>query len=96
MCGSQVLPGMLGTIEHVDLGALIAPRPLLIETGTEDLIFPLAAARDAVGRLAPLYEYLGAGDALVHDVFEGEHQWHGEQALPFLDRWLRADRPRST
>ena len=26
MCGSQVLPGLLGRLEHVDLGALIAPR----------------------------------------------------------------------
>ena len=27
-------------------------------------------------------------DRLVHDVFEGEHQWHGTEALPFFDRWL--------
>jgi dienelactone hydrolase len=88
MCGSQVLPGMLGQLEHVDLGALIAPRPLLVESGTEDLIFPVAAARDSVARLRPVYERLGGGDALEHDVFEGEHQWHGDRAYPFLDRWL--------
>ena len=34
MCGSQVLVGMLGQIEHVDLGALVAPRPLLVESRT--------------------------------------------------------------
>ncbi|HMD44815.1 MAG TPA: alpha/beta fold hydrolase [Acidimicrobiales bacterium] len=90
MCGSQVLPGMLGQLEHVDLGALVAPRPLLIETGTEDLIFPEAAARASVERLRPLYARRGADDALVHDVFEGEHQWHGELAYPFLDRCLGA------
>ena len=45
LCGSQVLPGMLGELEHVDLGALIAPRPLLVETGTDDPIFPVAGAR---------------------------------------------------
>ncbi len=88
MCGSQVLAGMLGQIEHVDLGALVAPRALLVETGTEDLIFPLAAATGSVRRLRPLYEAMGAGDALVHDVFEGEHQWHGVAAYPFLDAWL--------
>ena len=27
MCGSQVLFGMLGQMEHADLGALVAPRP---------------------------------------------------------------------
>ena len=52
LCGSQVLPGMLGEIEHVDLGALIAPRALLVETGTEDPIFPVEAARRDDGRLA--------------------------------------------
>ena len=39
MCGSQVLPGMLGRLEHVDLGALVSPRPLLIESGTRDDLF---------------------------------------------------------
>ena len=52
MCGSQVLPGMLGQIEHVDLGALVAPRPLLVETGTEDMLFPVAAASEARGPAA--------------------------------------------
>jgi hypothetical protein len=89
MCGSQVLPGMLGRLEHLDLGALVAPRPLLVETGTEDLLFPVAAATDAVGQLALLYGHLGAAHWLVHDVFDGGHEWHGDQAYPFLDRWLR-------
>jgi dienelactone hydrolase len=88
MCGSQVLVGMLGQLEHVDLGALIAPLPLLIETGTQDPLFPQAAAEAAVGQLRAVYDHFGASDRLVHDVFEGEHQWHGALALPFLDRWL--------
>jgi dienelactone hydrolase len=88
MCGSQVLFGMLGRLEHEDLGALIAPRPLLIETGTEDYLFPVAAATESVRRTRLVYEQSSADDRLVHDVFEGEHQWHGALALPFLDRWL--------
>ena len=36
MCGSQIMFGMLGRLEHEDLGALVAPRPLLVESGTED------------------------------------------------------------
>ncbi len=78
MCGSQVLSGMLGEIEHVDLGALVAPRPLLVESGREDLLFPVDRCR-GVGcrRLAPVYDQAAAGDRLVHDVFDGEHQWHG-------------------
>jgi dienelactone hydrolase len=89
MCGSQVLPGMLGQLEHVDLGALVAPRPMLAESGTEDDVFPIAAATKTAAEVRQVYEVLGADpDAFVHDVFEGGHQWHGEQVYPFLERWL--------
>jgi len=88
MCGSQVLPGMLGRLEHVDLGALIAPRPLLVQSGTEDLIFPVAAARESVAQLGAVYRHLGAEGQLAHDVFEGDHQWREAGPAAFLDRWL--------
>jgi dienelactone hydrolase len=88
MCGSQVLSGMLGQLEHVDLGALISPRPLLIESATDDPLFPLVAAESAVAQLRPVYEMLGASDALTHDVFAGVHQWHGDLAYAFLEHWL--------
>jgi fermentation-respiration switch protein FrsA (DUF1100 family) len=93
MCGSQVLPGMLGQIEHLDLGALIAPRPLLVESGSDDILFPVTAASDAFTKLHVVYELLGAPDSLVHDVREGGHQWYGELAYPFLERWLRPSLP---
>jgi len=88
MCGSQVLWGMLGQLEHVDLGALISPRPLLIESATEDPLFSLTSAESSMAQLRSVYEGLGAGDALVHDVFVGGHQWHGDLAYSFLERWL--------
>ena len=89
MCGSQVLPGMLGQIEHVDLGALIVPRPLLVQTGTEDLIFPLAAANRSVAQLEQVYEHVDAKERLRHDVFDGEHEWRSAAPEAFLDRWLQ-------
>jgi hypothetical protein len=79
---------MLGELEHVDLGALIAPRPLLVETGTEDPIFPVEAARREVARLSAVYGALGVPDRLEHDVFEGGHRWNGGRAYDFLDHWL--------
>jgi dienelactone hydrolase len=89
MCGSQVMPGQLGEIEHLDIAALIAPRPLLIESGTHDSIFPVASALDTVGRLRALYARLGApDDVIVHDVFAGDHRWHGVEVPAFLERWL--------
>jgi dienelactone hydrolase len=89
MCGSQVLPDQLGEIEHIDVAALIAPRPLLVESGTQDGIFPVGPARQTVDRLRGVYARLGApDDAIVHDVFEGDHRWHGVEVPAFLERWL--------
>jgi dienelactone hydrolase len=96
MCGSQILFGMLGRLEHEDLGALVAPRPMLVETGTEDLLFPVPAATESVRRTRLVYERHGAADRLAHDVFAGGHQWHGTEALPFLDRWLAHHRSAAT
>lgn len=90
MCGSQVLPGMLGRLEHVDLGALVAPRALLVESGRDDDLFPVPAATAAMAELRQLYASMGAGDRLAHDVFDGGHAWHGVVAWPFLERWLGA------
>ena len=67
MCGSQIMFGMLGRLEHEDLGALVAPRPMLIESGTEDLLFPVAAATESVRRTRLVYEQHGAGERLAHD-----------------------------
>jgi hypothetical protein len=27
-------------------------------------------------------------DRLVHDIFDGAHQWHGVAAFEFLNHWL--------
>jgi dienelactone hydrolase len=89
LCGSQVLFGMLGQIEHVDLAGLVAPRALLVESGTEDFLFPVEAATASMAELAGVYSAMRAPmHSLEHHVFEGGHRWDGESVLAFLDRWL--------
>jgi dienelactone hydrolase len=88
MCGSQVLSGVTHDLDHFDLGTLVAPRRLLVESGTGDNIFPVAAAQLTMAALHNAYDVLGVPDHLEHDVFEGGHRWHGERAYPFLARWL--------
>lgn len=90
MCGSQVLWSMLGRVEHADIGALVAPRPMLVVSGRDDLLFPVAAAEESVARLRRVYDHLGAAGRLEHDIFEGEHQWEGARAYAFFDEWLGA------
>jgi dienelactone hydrolase len=90
MCGSQVLPGMLGRIEHLDLGALVAPRPLLIESGTSDDLFPVAVASAELQKLRKVYEFLGSAERVDHAEFEGGHRWNGA-AYEWFERWLGTD-----
>jgi len=89
MCGSQILPGQIGAIEHLDIASLLAPRALLVESGTEDILFPVDAARATVESLRHVYAHAGAPpERVVHDVFDGGHQWHGTETSNFLERWL--------
>ena len=87
-CEDNYVPGILQHAEMADIGALIAPRPLLIEAGTEDPIFPLPGVHDAYDKLAQVYAMLGESERLALDVFAGEHQWHGTVAVDWLWRWL--------
>lgn len=48
-----------------DVGALIAPRPLLVASGTEDVIWRPGAFRDVMLRLRAQYRELGVEDRCV-------------------------------
>jgi hypothetical protein len=92
-CPCNYVPGLWLLADMGDLGALIAPRPLLIETGDRDALngvrgLPNVTEQVEITRRA--YRALGAEDRLVHDIFSGEHLWHGVEAIPFLKRWLAA------
>jgi len=88
MCGSQILFDILQWFDHLELAALIAPRPFLVEIGTEDSIFPVTATKQEYDKLAQLYETLGVRERLDIDVFEGGHRYSGAKAYDWFDRWL--------
>ncbi len=93
MCGSQIMFGQLGRVEHIDVVAQVAPRPILIESGRHDPLFPIDAAIATVDQLREVYRALGAApDLVVHDIVDGDHRWNGTAALPFLHQWS-VDRP---
>jgi dienelactone hydrolase len=88
MCGSQTLPAVVSALDHLELGAMVAPRPLLVESGTQDAIFPSSVAVEVSDQLRRVYHAMGVDERFELDVFEGGHGWHGERAYPFLARWL--------
>jgi len=50
---SMLHPGLPAQLDHPDVAALIAPRPLLLFGSPEDKLFPWDAVQEAWGRLAP-------------------------------------------
>ncbi len=87
-CSCNYVPGILRYAEMADIAGLIAPRPLLIEAGTRDPIFPVAATKQALESLRNIYTVFDARERIDADIFDGEHRWNGVKAYPWLESWL--------
>ena len=73
------------------VAALVAPRPLLIEAGNQDQLFPIEGARRAAPAAARVYEQLGVADRFRFHEFVGRHDFNGAEAMDFIDKHLRRD-----
>jgi dienelactone hydrolase len=82
------VPGLLRYADYPDLAALIAPRPLLIEYGTEDELYDRDAVNEALERTSSIYAAQGAADHFDTDIFSGGHKWSGRESLTWMDRLL--------
>ncbi len=91
-CECNFVPGLHQFGEMYDLIGLIAPRPVLIEAGTRDPIFPLKAVKQSV-EIAQnrIYAVFGCPEQIETDYFEGRHQINGDRAYDFLAEKLTAE-----
>jgi dienelactone hydrolase len=87
-CTCNFVPGLLNLGELSDLAGLIAPRPLLVEHGTHDHIFPIARVKEAVNKARAAWNVFGADKNFATDYFEGRHRINGDAAYQFLAREL--------
>ena len=90
-CSCNYVPHLCEYVDMGDIAALIAPRPLLVETGTKDPLngaSGLANVRSQVRTTRKAYRLLDAGRMLKHDVFEGGHRFNGVKAIPWMKRHL--------
>jgi hypothetical protein len=91
-CDCNYVPHLWEVADMGDIAALVAPRPLLIESARQD---PLNGPRGIDNVLEQYavteraYRLTGAAHRLKHDVFDGGHMWHGMASLDWLDQWLR-------
>ena len=87
-CACNYVPGLGEFGEMHDLVGLIAPRPMLVEAGSYDPIFPIQAVRESVMRARSVYAVFGAEGKVKTDYFEGRHQISGQKAYRFLQQEL--------
>ena len=84
-CTCGHLRDLAKNFEHTDLAALIAPRPLFLDTGRQDMMFPVSDARRLVRQLREVYRlfdrplnYLG-----IH-AHGGGHEISCERSVPWM------------
>ena len=87
-CIDNYVPGMLRSFEMADVAAMIAPRGLFCENGSQDDIFPEAGAREAFQKVQASYTRFSPSDRAVLEVNEGGHQFYGNGAFEALRKWL--------
>ena len=83
-CPDNYIPDILGIGEIYDFASSLAPRKLLIESGTKDKLFPIEASRKAHKHIAKIYTLAGAENNLTVDVFDGKHSVSGRKSFDFL------------
>jgi len=83
-CQCNYVHGLGQFGEMSDIVGLIAPRPMLVEAGSLDPIFPIKSVKESVQRAEKVYNVFGAKTQVETDYFEGKHQISGKRAYDFL------------
>ena len=89
-CDCNYVPGIRRYAEMWDIASMIAPRPLLIESGVGDDIFPIEATKAAYAKVSEAYKALGVEEKLDIDIHDQGHRFSGRKAFDWMDRWMTA------
>jgi dienelactone hydrolase len=87
-CIDNYVPGILNWAEMHDVAGLVAPRPLFVESGERDDIFPIRASIESFNEVRKIYSVFGFPDRVEQEIFPGEHSFWGKRGIPFLARQL--------
>jgi dienelactone hydrolase len=87
-CLDNYIPGILLHTELPELIGLISPRPLFLESASNDPIFPVEGFKKAVEEVRSIYQRDAADNQLAVDLFPGVHEISGRQSYDWLKRSL--------
>lgn len=80
--------GRFNLFRDSDLVALVCPRPLQIQAGSNDDVDHREPGRALAPASAGYYKSLGLGSRFQYVVFNGRHEFHDDSAWKFLDQHL--------
>ena len=86
-CSCNYVPGLWEKVDMGDIAALIAPRPILVETGDKDSLNGKREITNVIEQVditRQAYALYGREEDVRHDIFDGKHMWNGIEAIPFL------------
>ena len=90
-CPCNYVPGLWEVADIGDVAALICPRPLLIETGDADSLNGergLVNTTEQANIVREAYKLMNSENKFFNHIFKGEHLWCGEEAYPFIKKWI--------
>jgi dipeptidyl aminopeptidase/acylaminoacyl peptidase len=87
-CRCQYLYKLDGVLDYYDIFALIAPRPLVVQSGEKDGMFPIESAKQAYVFIEQAYQIAGVPDKVTHDVHPLAHVFVAEVPLAWFQKYL--------
>lgn len=86
-CSCNYVPHLWEHVDMGDIGALIAPRALMIESGTKDHLNGKRGIDNVTEQIdiaKKAYELFGKAENLIHYIGESEHRWQAIGVDEFL------------
>lgn len=91
-CPCNEVPSIRKYFDMGDLGALIAPRKLLVVSGEKDNIFPIEPAKETYAITKNIYTMLGAAENCNMVIGGGGHQFYPDEAWPVIHRYTEENK----
>ncbi len=86
------IPGLPAHMDLPDVASLTAPNPLFIQQCSRDSLYNVEGMEQACDKIGKVYEKLAIKERFASKFYDNKHEFNlqmQEDALSWLDRWLR-------
>ncbi len=87
-CNCNYVPHLWEHVDMGDIGALLAPRPVWLQTCRQDHLNGARGVDNVKEQLEIVrraYRLFGAEESVLHEICPGGHQWHEEHLEEYLN-----------